>query len=200
MAERLACDLAAQGLVIISGIAFVAWRAASTPPAIGARSRQKARRSRRLAQASTSSIARKTRDSPSSFWPRAGDLRISSGNLRCAAEFPHPQPDHQRHVGGCSRGGSRGIFRPRAIRHAARSSRITPFSPCPATSPTRIHGNRTHSSKQGAKLVATWEDVWEDLPAELRLALTPPTSPESSDASSASLFPDEGPLLTKSES
>ena len=28
--------------------------------------------------------------------------------------------------------------------------------------------------KQGAKLVATWEDVWEDLPAEVRLALTPP--------------------------
>jgi len=46
--------------------------------------------------------------------------------------------------------------------------------------------------KQGAKLVATWEDVWEDLPPEVRLALTPPTSPESQGASSASLFPDEG--------
>ena len=33
--------------------------------------------------------------------------------------------------------------------------------------------------KQGAKLVATWEDVWEDLPTEVRLALTPPASPES---------------------
>ena len=46
--------------------------------------------------------------------------------------------------------------------------------------------------KQGAKLVATWEDVWEDLPAEVKLALTPPPSPESGGASSASLFPDEG--------
>ena len=46
--------------------------------------------------------------------------------------------------------------------------------------------------KQGAKLVATWEDVWEDLPAEVRLALTPPASPESPGSSSASLFPDEG--------
>ena len=45
--------------------------------------------------------------------------------------------------------------------------------------------------KQGAKLVATWEDVWEDLPAEVRLALTPSTSSESSDDSSASLFPDQ---------
>jgi DNA processing protein len=34
------------------------------------------------------------------------------------------------------------------------------------------------------------EDVWEDLPAEVKLALTPPPPPESGDASSASLFPD----------
>jgi len=40
--------------------------------------------------------------------------------------------------------------------------------------------------------VATWADVWEDLPAEVRLALTPPASPESPGSSSASLFPDEG--------
>ena len=33
---------------------------------------------------------------------------------------------------------------------------------------------------------------WEDLPAEVRLALTPTASPESSVSSSASLFPDEG--------
>src|SRR5260370_1885798 len=46
--------------------------------------------------------------------------------------------------------------------------------------------------KQGAKLVATWEDVWEDLPSEVKLALTPRTSPESGSATSASLFPDEG--------
>ncbi len=46
--------------------------------------------------------------------------------------------------------------------------------------------------KQGAKLVATWEDVWEDLPPEVKLTLTPPPSPESGGGSSASLFPDEG--------
>jgi DNA processing protein len=45
--------------------------------------------------------------------------------------------------------------------------------------------------KQGAKLVATWEDVWEDLPPEVRLALTPPATPESPGSSSASLIPDE---------
>jgi DNA processing protein len=46
--------------------------------------------------------------------------------------------------------------------------------------------------KQGAKLVATWEDVWEDLPPEVKLALTPPATRESGEESSASLFPDIG--------
>jgi DNA processing protein len=53
-------------------------------------------------------------------------------------------------------------------------------------------GPNTLIIKQGAKLMATWEDVWEDLPTEVRLALTPPASPESAGASTASLFPDEG--------
>jgi len=46
--------------------------------------------------------------------------------------------------------------------------------------------------KQGAKLVATWEDVWEDLPPEVKLALTPTVARESGKEGSASLFPDEG--------
>jgi DNA processing protein len=46
--------------------------------------------------------------------------------------------------------------------------------------------------KQGAKLVATWEDVWEDLPAAVKLALTPAPGNESAGSSSASLFPDAG--------
>jgi len=46
--------------------------------------------------------------------------------------------------------------------------------------------------KQGAKLVATWEDVWEDLPTEVRLTLSPPAAAESAEASSSSLFPNDG--------
>ena len=37
--------------------------------------------------------------------------------------------------------------------------------------------------KQGAALVATWEDVWEALPADIRLALTPPEPPASDERS-----------------
>jgi DNA processing protein len=46
--------------------------------------------------------------------------------------------------------------------------------------------------KQGAELVATWEDVWEDQPAAVRLVLAGAAGDESGRPSSASLFPDEG--------
>jgi DNA processing protein len=42
--------------------------------------------------------------------------------------------------------------------------------------------------KQGAKLVATWEDVWEELPPEVRLTLAPHTGDESNGGETASLF------------
>ena len=42
--------------------------------------------------------------------------------------------------------------------------------------------------KQGAALVATWEDVWEALPADVRLALTPPEPPASEEGVPSSLF------------
>lgn len=44
--------------------------------------------------------------------------------------------------------------------------------------------------KQGAKLVATWEDVWEELPTDVQVALTANRSDESSSSETASLFPD----------
>jgi DNA processing protein len=51
--------------------------------------------------------------------------------------------------------------------------------------------------KQGAKLVATWEDVWEELPQDVRLALTPPAGAESQAGQTASLF--EEPSLSPHE-
>jgi DNA processing protein len=42
--------------------------------------------------------------------------------------------------------------------------------------------------KQGAKLVATWDDVWEELPSDVRLALTPTADDESPVPATASLF------------
>ncbi len=44
--------------------------------------------------------------------------------------------------------------------------------------------------KQGAKLVATWEDVWEELPADIQARLSSRQN-ESPEPETASLFPDE---------
>ncbi len=51
--------------------------------------------------------------------------------------------------------------------------------------------------KQGAKLVATWEDVWEDLPSQVRLDLEAEAGSASEPASGASLLPD--PVLRPQE-
>jgi len=44
--------------------------------------------------------------------------------------------------------------------------------------------------KQGAKLTATWEDVWEELPVEIKLSLEAKIPPESKSSPTASLFQD----------
>jgi DNA processing protein len=61
-----------------------------------------------------------------------------------------------------------------------------------------VPGNVTHKNswgpntliKQGAKLVATWEDVWEQLPADVQVALSSMQN-ASLEPETASLFPDE---------
>jgi hypothetical protein len=69
----------------------------------------------------------------------------------------------------------------------------------------RVPGNVTnknfmgteHAVKQGARVLATWEDAWEELPADVRLALTAETGNESPDSQTASLF--EEPSLSPHE-
>ncbi|HUH61938.1 MAG TPA: DNA-processing protein DprA [Terracidiphilus sp.] len=51
--------------------------------------------------------------------------------------------------------------------------------------------------KQGAKLVATWEDVWEDLPSQVRMELESQAASASKPAPAASLLPD--PMLRPQE-
>ena len=51
--------------------------------------------------------------------------------------------------------------------------------------------------KQGAKLVATWEDVWEDLPSQVRLELESEPGVASKPEAQASLLPD--PVLRPEE-
>jgi DNA processing protein len=48
--------------------------------------------------------------------------------------------------------------------------------------------------KQGAKLVATWEDVWEELPTDIRLRIEEARPSASNEPATASLFEQQTPL------
>ena len=188
MAERLACDLAGQGLVIISGMA----RGVDTAGHRGAIS----------AKGKTVAVFGTGVDV---IYPKENS-RLSEQILSCGgaliSEFPlgtfaAPQnfPIRNRILSGMSVG----VLVVEAAEYSG--TRITARLALEQNRDVfAVPGNVTNKNswgpntliKQGAKLVATWEDVWEDLPTEVRLALTPPAPPESKDASSASLFPDDG--------
>jgi len=188
MAERLACDLAAQGLVIISGMARGV-DTASHRGAIAAKGKTVA-----VFGTGVDVIYPKENSRLSEQILALGGALISEFPL---GTFAAPQnfPIRNRVISGMSCG----VLVVEAAEYSG--TRIT--ARC-ALEQNRdvfaVPGNVTNKNswgpntliKQGAKLVATWEDVWEDLPAEVRLALTPPASPESAGASSASLFQDEG--------
>jgi len=188
MAERLGCDLAAQGLVIISGMARGV-DTASHRGAITAKGKTVAvfgtgvdviypKENSRLAEqilatggALISEFAMGTFAAPQNFPIRN---RILSGMSIGVLVVEAAEYSGTRITARCALEQNRDVF--------------------------AVPGNVTNKNswgpntliKQGAKLVATWEDVWEDLPAEVKLALTPAAAPESGSASSASLFPDEG--------
>ena len=188
MAERLASDLAMQGLVIISGMA----RGVDTTAHRGAISA----RGKTLAVFGTGVDVIYPKENS-----RLAEQILALGGA-LISEFPlgtfaAPQnfPIRNRILSGMSVG----VLVVEAAEYSG--TRIT--ARC-ALEQNRdvfaVPGNVTNKNswgpntliKQGARLVATWEDVWEELPTEVRLALTPAASPESPGTGSASLFPDEG--------
>jgi DNA processing protein len=190
MAERLACDLAARGLVIISGMA----RGVDTAGHRGAIS----------AKGKTVAVFGTGIDI---IYPkensRLADQVLAFGGA-VISEFPigttpfaQNFPIRNRIISGMSVG----VLVVEAAEYSG--TRIT--SRC-ALEQNRdvfaVPGNVTNKNswgpntliKQGAKLVATWEDVWEELPNEVRLALTPVLPPESRAGETASLFGEAGEL------
>jgi hypothetical protein len=131
-AERLACDLAAQGLLIISisGMAC-GLDTARHRGAISAKGKTIA-----VFGTGVDAIYPKENSRPAEQILALGRTLISEfplGSLAAAAKFFHPQPDYPRHVGGPA-----AVWRPRNIRapglpRAARWSRIATCSPSPAT-------------------------------------------------------------------
>ncbi|MFY9744145.1 MAG: DNA-processing protein DprA [Candidatus Sulfotelmatobacter sp.] len=188
MAERLGFDLAKQGLVIISGMA----RGVDTASHRGAISAK----GRTIAVFGTGAdvIYPKENSRLSEQILALGGAFISEFPL---GTFAAPQnfPIRNRILSGMSVG----VLVVEAAEYSG--TRIT--ARC-ALEQNRdvfaVPGNVTNKNswgpntliKQGAKLVATWEDVWEDLPAEVKLALTPTPSPESEGHTTSSLFPEDG--------
>jgi DNA processing protein len=188
MAERLASDLAAQGLVIISGMARGV-DTASHRGAISAKGQTIA-----VFGTGVDVIYPKENSRLSEQILALGGALISEFPL---GSFAAPQnfPIRNRILSGMSVG----VLVVEAAEYSG--TRITARLALEQNRDVfAVPGNVTNKNswgpntliKQGAKLVATWEDVWEDLPAEVRLALTPAPAPESPDGKSASLFPDAG--------
>jgi len=191
MAERLACDLCNQGLSIISGLA----RGVDTA----------AHRGVINAKGWTVGVMGTGVDE---IYPRENkrlaEQILAGGTL--ISEFavgtpPTPQnfPIRNRIISGMSVG----VLVVEAAEYSG--TRIT--ARC-ALEQSRdvfaVPGNVTNKNawgpntliKQGAKLVATWEDVWEELHADIRQRLSP-TPAESSAGQTASLF--QGAVLPPHE-
>ncbi len=184
MAERLACDLAARGLVIFSGLA----RGVDTAGHRGAI----AGKGKTVAVFGTGvdQIYPKENSRLAENILALGGALISEFPMNT---FPAPQnfPIRNRIISGISIG----VLVVEAAEYSG--TRIT--SRCALEQNREVFavpGNVTTKNawgpntliKQGAKLVATWEDVWEELPTDIRLALEPKTGDESSAGQTASLF------------
>jgi DNA processing protein len=187
MAERLGRDLAARGLVIVSGMARGVDSAAHRGALAG--------------KGTTVAVFGTGVDVP---YPRenrklAEAILAAGGAL--LSEFPMgtpatPQnfPIRNRIISGLSLG----VLVVEAGEYSG--TRIT--ARCALEQDREIFavpGNVTSKNawgpntliKQGAKLVATWEDVWEELPADLRLRLEPQERSATEAAATASLFQPE---------
>jgi DNA processing protein len=184
MAERLACDLATRGLVIFSGLARGV-DAAAHRGAINARGKTVA-----IFGTGVDIIYPKENARLIEQMLALGGALISEFPMNTFAA-PQNFPIRNRIISGISIG----VLVVEAAEYSG--TRIT--SRCALEQNREVFavpGNVTNKNswgpntliKQGAKLTATWEDVWEELPAPVRLALTPATPDESQTGQTASLF------------
>ena len=170
MAERLACDLAARGLVIFSGMA----RGIDTAAHRGALN----------AHGPTVAIWGTGVNVP---YPKenqklAEQILASGGAILSEfplGTFPAPQnfPIRNRIISGISIGVlvlEAGEYSGTRITARCALEQGRDVYAVPGNVTNKLSWGPNTLIKQGAALVATWEDVWEALPADTRLSLTPP--------------------------
>jgi len=188
MAERVACDLAARGLVIMSGMA-------------------------RGVDAAAHRGALNARGQTVAIWGTGVDVTYPKENQKLADQilanggavvsefplgtFPAPQnfPIRNRVISGISVGVlviEAGEYSGTLVTARCALEQGRDVYAIPGNVTNKLSWGPNTLIKQGATLIATWEDVWEALPADIRLSLSPP-------APSASQTPEAASLFTASE-
>lgn len=177
MAERLSCDLAGRGMTIFSGLARGV-DAASHRGAVHARGKT-------VAVFGTGVDV---------IYPRENKKMID-GILECGGAlisefplqtFPAPQnfPIRNRIISGLSLGVlvvEAGEYSGTRITARCALEQSRELFAVPGNVTSRNSWGPNTLIKQGAKLTATWEDVWEELPADIKQQLESEWEPAASD-------------------
>jgi DNA processing protein len=186
MAERLACDLAARGLVIFSGMA----RGIDTAAHRGALNG----RGKTVAIWGTGidEVYPKENQKMRDQILAAGGAVITEFPL---GTFPAPQnfPIRNRLISGIAIGVlviEAGEYSGTRVTARCALEQGREVFAVPGNVTNKMAWGPNTLIKQGAALVATWEDVWEEVPADTRLALAPAEPPASEEPDGASLFQD----------
>ena len=193
MAERLSCDLSAHGVIVISGLARGVDTAAHRGVVNG--------KGKTIAVFGTGVDEIYPRDNR-----KLADQILSLGGT-LISEFPigtSPTPQNFPIRNRIISGLSLGVLVVKAAEYSG--TRIT--ARCALEQGREVYavpGNVTNKQswgpntliKQGAKLVATWEDVWEELPSEARMQLEAERPAASEAPATASLF--DGAALSPHE-
>ena len=186
MAERLSNDLASRGLVIVSGMA----RGVDTHAHRGALNGK----GKTIAVWGTGIDVPYPRDNK-----RIAEAIVAAGGT-LTSEFPvgtfaAPQnfPIRNRIISGLSLGVlvvEAGEYSGTRITARCALEQGRDIFAVPGNVTNRNSWGPNTLIKQGAKLTATWEDVWEELPADLKLQLEARWRVESPKPAEASLFAD----------
>jgi DNA processing protein len=195
MAERLSCDLAARGLVIFSGMAR----------GVDAAGHRGALKGKGITVAVFGTGV-------DVIYPRE-NKKIAEGILESGgaliSEFPlqtfaAPQnfPIRNRLISGLSLGVlvvEAGEYSGTRITARCALEQSRELFAVPGNVTSRNSWGPNTLIKQGAKLTATWEDVWEELPAEIKQQLESERPVEASDQKpqTSTLFNNDGQLSPK---
>jgi DNA processing protein len=187
MAERLACDLAAHGLVIVSGMARGVDAAAH-------RGALKGGKTVAVFGTGVDEIYPKENKKIAESILASGGALVSEFPL---GSFAAPQnfPIRNRIISGLALGVlvvEAGEYSGTRITARCALEQSRELFAVPGNVISRNSWGPNTLIKQGAKLTATWEDVWEELPAEVKQELESQQQAAASDSS-----PQTGSLFTQ---